>query len=272
MERMNCFFLKSLLALLFISVNLFSQPELLNRYMIVRSAPSYVINVNASLSISALELGGTYNSDFHSEFVKNGESFGTRSGSGILLTSKVKLHNSSRFWFTQSAAYNNLRSYLFTGGKNNSDKGSASYNCFTGALGVEYNLFPNYNIVPFVAAELNASVISGELTVWSKTVTDPYHTESYNILSSFRMGFGLSAGTNIMLSNRVGINLTAKYSYLNLLFRSSEGSSTDKEFSLRDAKVSEDLLFSGKKRFTFFSAGVGISFYFGIREKYYRLN
>ncbi len=272
MERVNCFLLQTLLALLLISASLSSQHELLHRYMIVRSAPSYIINVNTSLSISALELGGVYNSDFHSEFVKNGESFGTRNGAGISITSKIKLHKSSRIWFTQSAAYNNLQSYLFTDGKTNSDNGSASYNCFTGSMGVEYNLFPNYNIVPFIAAELNASIISGELNVWTQTTTDPYHTESYDILSSFRMGIGLSAGTNIMLSNRFGLNLNAKYSYLNLFFRSSEGSSTDKVFRLRDDKISEDLLFSGKKRFTFFSIGAGISFYFGIKEKYYRLN
>ncbi|KXK43696.1 MAG: hypothetical protein UZ05_CHB002002784 [Chlorobi bacterium OLB5] len=252
MERLNSLILKSLLIILFLSGNIFAQQKDRNRFMIVRSAPSFILNVNSLLSISALELGGVYNSDFHSEFVKNGESFGTRNGAGISITSKIKLHKSSRIWFTQSAAYNNLQSYLFTDGKTNSDNGSASYNCFTGSMGVEYNLFPNYNIVPFIAAELNASIISGELNVWTQTTTDPYHTESYDILSSFRMGFGLSAGTNIMLSNRFGLNLNAKYSYLNLFFRSSEGSSTDKVFRLRDDKISEDLLFSGKKRFTFF--------------------
>lgn len=272
MERVYWFTLKTLLIIALTSLNLFSQQKLSNRYMIVRSAPAYILNINISLSISALELGGVYNSDFHSEFVKNGESFGTRNGLGISAVSKIRMHKSSRIWFTQNIAYNNIRSYLFSDGKTNSDNGSASYNCFTGALGFEYNLFPNYNIVPFISAELNASLISGELEVWSQVPNDPYNTETYKVLSSFRMGYGLSAGSNIMLSNNIGLNITAKYSYLNLFFRSAEGNSSDKEFRLRDAKVTEDLLFSGKKRFTFFSINAGISFYFGIKEKYYRLN
>lgn len=272
MERTYIQNLRSLFLIILIPFNIFAQQINESRFMIVRSAPAHIINVNTLLSISALELGGVYNSDFHSEFVKNGESFGTRNGIGFSVASKINIHKSSRIWFTQNIAYNNIRSYLFSSDKNNSDEGSASYNCFTGAVGIEYNLFPNFNIVPFISAELNASLISGTLNVWTQTASDPYYTESYDILSSFRMGYGLTAGSYIMLSNKVGINITAKFSYLNLFFRSSEGKSTDKEFRLRDAKVSEDLLFSGKKRFTFFSVGAGITFYFGIKEKYYKLN
>ncbi len=251
---------------------LYSQQTHIQRYMVVRTAPVFMLSVNGSLSLSALELGGTYNSDFHSELVKEGESFGTRNGIGLTVSAKENIHKSSKYWLTQSIAYNNLKSYLFNSAKTNSDKGSASYNVFTAAAGGEYNILPSYSFKIFVGAELNASLISGSIDVWVQDPSDPYNTDSYKILPSFRMGLGITAGTNYMLSNKVGFNFAAKYSYLNAFLKSSEGSSFDTEFRLRDAMVSNDLLFSGKKRFTFFSFQAGISFYFGINEKYYKLN
>lgn len=262
----------SFIILILFSLKLSAQETIVKKIMLVNSAPSFIINVSGIYSVSMLELGGVYNSDFQSDLVKKGESFGTRGGYGVSVSSKIRLHKTSRLWFTQSLSYNNIKSYILSQSKTNSDNGKADYKCFTGSLGAEYNFLPNYSIKIFTGAEVNASLISGSMDVWNQIPGDPYNTDSYKILPSFRIGFALTAGTNYMLSRSIGVNFTVKYNCLNALLRSAEGNNSDKEFRLRDGNSSNGLLFSGNKQFSFFSVSAGLSLYFGIAQKKYRLN
>lgn len=273
MKKIN----KALLFILIFSVIVpyhasLSQHKVVKKYMIVRNAPSYVIQVSGLFDLSAQELAGTYNSDFHSELVAKGETFGTRNGIGASIISKVRITRNSRLWFDQSISYHRIQSYVLTGSKTNSDNGNANYNCYTGGLGMEYNFSPKYSIKVFAGAELNASIINGNMNIWVPVAGDPYNTDEYKILNSFRIGYGLSAGGTYMISKRLGINFIAKYSCLNALFKSSAGSDDDREFALRDGPTKESTAFSGKKNFSFFSVGSGITFYFGIKNKKYKLN
>lgn len=242
------------------------------KYMIVKCAPKFVLQINALYSVSALNLGGAYNSDFHSELVKKGENLGTRNGIGISAVSKQSISSCSRYWFVQSVSFNMIQSYLVTGTKTNSDQGKSKYNCYTGGLGFEYNLSPNYSTKVYAGAEINASVINGEMDIWMQVAGKPYNTENFRISNSFRMGFGVTSGASFMVNKNFGLNISAKYSCLNVLFRSAKGNSTDREFTLRDGNSDYPLLFAGEKNFSFFSVGAGVTFYFGIKEKSYKLN
>lgn len=250
----------------------FAQQTVMKKYMIVKSAPSYILQISGFFDLSALELAGTYNSDFHSSLVTKGETFGTHNGVGASIISKISIAGNSRLWFNQSVSFHRIQSYLLTGIKTNSDKGKANYNSYTGGLGLEYNFSPNYSIKIYGGAELNASLINGSMDIWIPEIGDPYNTESFRILNSFRIGYGLSTGGTYMLSKKIGINFTAKYSCLNVLLKSAEGRDSDREFTLRDGSSKENLIFSGNKNFSFFSVGTGITIYFGIKNKKYKLN
>lgn len=273
MFRKNYLFLLILISLFFIpGKGLFTQQTVVNKYMIVKSVPKYIIQVNGLYNLSALELGGSYNSDFHSSLVKEGKYFGTRNGIGASIVSKIRLTESSKFWLSQSISYNRQQSYMLIGNKANSDAGYANFNSYTGAVGIEYNFTPRYSVKTFAGAEINASVINGNMEIWMQVPGNPYNTESYKLLNSFRLGFGVFSGATFMLSNKLGMNFTAKYNCLNLLLRSADGVDSDKEFTLRDADSDNGLLFSGNKNFSFFSVGAGLTFYFGVEEKKYKLN
>ncbi len=259
-----------LLPVVFSSNMLFSQQADNNTYMVVLGVPKYVIQINGYYDKSILELSGTYNSDFHSELVTRGETFGAHYGFGGGLVSKLSLDERSNFWFTQSLSYHRVQSYFLEDKSGNMDQGRAGFNCITGGLGVEYNFTPNYSVKIFAGAELNASSISGNMEIWFPSGRDSY-IENYKVLSSFRMGYGLVGGGTYMIGKKVGINLFFKLSNLNAFVRYSEGKSEDKEFRLRDGSSGDALLFSGNKSFSFYSIGTGVSFYFGISEKRYRL-
>lgn len=249
-----------------------TQKTVVKKYMIVKNAPGYVLQINGLYSMSALNLGGAYNSDFQSALVKSGENLGTRNGLGASIVSKISISGDSRLWFVQSLSFNLIQSYLLAGTKLNSDNGKAKYNCYTGGLGFEYNITPNYSTKVFAGAEINASMINGSMDIWMPVASQPYNTENFKVSNSFRMGYSISTGASFMLSKQLGLNLVAKYSCLNALFRSAEGTNTDTEFTLRDGNSTEPLLFSGIKIFSFFSVGAGVSIYFGVIEKKYKLN
>lgn len=262
----------SFIVLILLSSELSAQETIIKKIMLVNSAPSFIINVNGIFSVSMMELGGAYNSDFQSDLVKKGETFGTRSGFGASVYSKIRIHKNSRLWITQSLSFNNIKSYLLSQSKTNSDNGKAEFKCFTGGLGAEYNFLPKYSIKVFAGAEMNASIISGSMDVWTQIPGDPYNTETYKILPSFRIGFAFTAGTYYMLSRSFGFNLTAKYNCLNAFLRNAKGNDSDKEFELRDGNSPDGLLFSGNKQFSFFSLSAGLAYYFGVSQKKYRLN
>jgi hypothetical protein len=223
--------------------------------MVVMGAPKYVIQFNGYYDRSIFELSGTYNSDFHSELVTKGETFGTHYGFGGGVNSKISLDERSNFWFTQNLSYHRLQSYFLE------DK----------TVNIEYNFTPNYTVKFYAGAELNASVIDGNMEIWYPLEHSSY-VENYDILSSFRLGYGLIAGGAYMVSKKVGINMNIRLNNLNAFVRYSEGNSEDKQFRLRDGSSNDALLFSGDKNFSFYSMGIGVSFYFGITEKRYKLN
>lgn len=258
---------------LFIGSVIFGQTTEIKRYMIVRSAPKFTLQINLNYNQSLLELNGTYNDDYQSENVFTGQTFGADKGFGGSVISKIALDQRGSFRFTQSLAYNRLLSYTFGAKTTVADNGKATYNCFTGGLGMEYNFTPAHRFKIYFGAELNASMINGDAKVWFEnrgTIGGPSDS-SYKITNSFRMGYGLLIGSEYLLSNDFGINIGAKLTNANTFLKKSEGSNSDTEFKLRDAD-DPNLKFAGKKNFSFYTITAGINFYFGVTEKRYKLN
>jgi hypothetical protein len=260
------------IAFLVTSHQLFGQTTEIKRYMIVRSTPTYTLQFNINYNQSVLELNGTFNDDYQSTNVYSGETFGADKGFGANIISKISLNDRGSFRFTQSLSYNRLLSYTFGAKTTVADNGKANYNCFTGGLGIEYNFTPAHQFKIFFGAEMNASMINGDAKIWFENRTNPPPTDSsYKIKNSFRMGYGLMIGSEYLINNNFGLNIGARLINANAFLKQAEGQNSDTEFSLRDA-ADPNLKFAGKKSFSFYSIIAGINFYFGVKEKRYKLN
>ncbi len=253
----------------------YGQKTQIKRYMIVRSSPSYTLQFSIDYNQSLLELSGAYNDDYQSETVYDGESFGADKGYGLSALSKINLNERGSLRFTQSLTFNRILSYTFGDKTTVADNGKANYNCFTAGLGMEYNFTPAHKFKIFMGAELNASMINGDVSVWfeNRGQPDPPYTEYYKVTNSFRLGFGLMLGSEFVLSDKFGLNIGARILNVNALLKEAKGTNADKEFKLRDDSDS-NLNFAGnnRKSFAFYSIMAGVNFFFGVKEKRYKLN
>ena len=71
------------LIIIFLSAGVISSQEkktYLAKYMVLRSAPSFTLEINGHYNQSIFELSGAYNDDFQSELLLSGQSFGADKG------------------------------------------------------------------------------------------------------------------------------------------------------------------------------------------------
>lgn len=271
----NNFNIKILFAIMIFSVSagIFAQNTEIKRYMIVRSTPSYTLTFNIDYNQSLLELSGAYNDDYQSVNVFDGETFGADKGYGTSILSKIILNERGSIRFTQSLTFNRILSYTFGDKTTVADNGKANYNCFTGGLGFEYNFTPAHRFKMFMGAEINASMINGEISVWFENRGFTPYTEKYKVTNSFRMGYGFMFGSEYMINESFGLNIGVRLINANAFLKEAKGTNADTEFKLRD-NIDPNLKFAGsnKKSFSFYSILAGINLYFGIKEKRYKLN
>lgn len=275
MKRNSKFSIYAGAAILFlISTGIFAQRTELKRYMIVRNTPSYTLQFNIDYNQSVLELSGAYNDDYQSETVYDGESFGADKGYGLSAISKIILTERGHLRFTQSLTYNRILSYTFGDKSTVADDGKANYNCFTAGLGMEYNFTPAHRFKIYLGGELNANMINGDIKIWfeNRGIGAPYN-EEYKVKNSFRFGYSLVLGSEYLLNDNFGLNLAARLINANAFNKSAKGTNEDTEFELRDG-IDPNLKFAGnnKKNFSFYSIMAGVNFYFGVKEKRYKLN
>ncbi len=262
-----------ILTVLFSAAAVNAQNTEIKRYMIVRSTPSYTLQFNIDYNQSVMELSGAYNDDYQSETVYDGETFGADKGYGASILSKIILNDRGSIRFTQSLTYNRLLSYTFGSKTTLADNGRANFNCFTGGLGFEYNFTPAHKFKIYMGAELNASMINGDIKVWFENRGGTPSDSSWTISNSFRMGYGFIIGSEYLINDNFGLNIGARLLNTNAFLKNSEGSNSDTEFKLRD-KADPNLKFAGNnnKSFSFYSIMAGVNFYFGVKEKRYKLN
>lgn len=141
-------------------------------------------------------------------------------------------------------------------------------NLITLSLGAEYSLNPGKKINPFVGLELAANLFGGSIESTGDT------SFTINRSQDTRIGVIANAGANIMFSQNVGLILGVKYSYTNLIGKSTQtitntsNTNTDEEQSgtlaifelpLNDAESATNK----SKTFTYFQIYAGISINFG---------
>lgn len=248
----------------------------LKKYVVIRNSPSFTLLVNLNYSQSALELAGTFNGDFRSDQFIKGETFGAGKGVGGNIVGKYSLGDKGNWRALFSVSYNRIQSYLFGSKPTLADQGQSSFNTFSFGLGLEDNFTPNHNFKIYASIELLASMISGKATMWVKHIPDPY-TYDVKFKNSFRVGYTFGGGTEYMLNENIGLNISARFSHLNLIGKQSVDiqntplADETLEISLPDGSSKTSTLFAGDKNFAFFTIQAGVCFYWGINEKRYKL-
>ncbi len=247
-----------------------SDSPYLKKYMIVRTAPTFTLQLNLNYNQSVLELAGTYNDDFRSVDFLKGETFGTDKGFGANVTSKLALNSKGSLRLVASLSYNRLMTYLF-GKSALADFGETKFNTFSGGVGLENCFTPNYNFKLYGGGEFLASTINGKGTIWVENRTGTPYSYKINIKNSFRLGFSIYGGTEYLLTNELGANLGFKFTLSNLFLKESDNTSDSTDFILEDGNPDSPGRYMGNKNFAFFSVHFGLCFYWGIIEKKYEL-
>ncbi len=116
-------------------------------------------------------------------------------------------------------------------------------------------------------------MINGDVKVWFQNRGGTPYNEEYKITNSFRMGYGVMIGSEYVVNESFGLNIAARLINANAFLKQSKGTNADTEFQLRD-KADPNLKLAGdhNKKFSFYSIMAGVSFYFGVKEKRYKLN
>jgi len=255
-----------------------SQNTTLKKYVVIRNSPSFTLLVNLNYSQSALELAGTFNGDFRSEQFMNGETFGAGKGVGGNITGKYSLGDKGNWRALFSLSFNHIQTYLFGSKPTLADQGESSFNAFSFGLGLEDNFTPNHNFKIYAAFELIASMINGKAKMWVHIPPESYnYTYNVKFKNSFRVGYTFGGGTEYMLNENIGLNISAWFSHLNLIGKqtaditNTPAANETIEISLPDGSSKTSALFAGDKNFAFFTIQAGVCFYWGIKEKRYKI-
>jgi hypothetical protein len=231
----------------------------------VRTAPEFTLQFNGGFNYGLGELNSNYETIFEVQQFENGQNFGARVGYGVFALGKIPLRNYVNFRITFFAGANFFNNNKFT--SKASSSGSIKYQIFSLGGGFENSFTPSFKVKPYFGASILFNVIMGH----AKYVNDDTLSKDITIKPSFRIGALLCAGIEYLVSDRTGLNFGINLISANLLLKQSKVSSSDTEIPLRDKRVTFPLFQSGYKQFLFTSFFVGVNFYFGIKERAFRL-
>lgn len=238
----------------------------------VLTVPKFILSVSAGLNTGAMELT-SHNGGFSRNDFVLGRNFSARNGYGFNLTGKLPLSKKGMFWIDFIAGFDRFQSDIFA---KNTNEGKVSYNSFNGGVGIEYNFTPTHRVKYFVGANPLLSVINGK----SELINPDNNRVDIRIKSSVRIGYQAFLGMDFAVEKNFGFNISIKFTHANLLLKNSEmpeeDESTDPPTSVvglnDDAVTATDPIeFAGWKQFAYFSARAGISYFFGVKQKRYKL-
>lgn len=231
----------------------------------VRSAPDFTLQFNGGFNYGLGELNSNYETIYEVQEFENGQNFGTRIGYGAFAQGKIPIKNYVNFRITFFAGANFFSNNKFTSKASNS--GSIKYQVFSIGGGFENSYTPSFKIKPYFGASILFNVIMGQ----AKYINDDSISKDITIKPSFRIGALICAGIEYLMSDRTGLNFGINLISANLLLKQSKVVSSETEIPLRDKRLTFPLFQSGYKQFLFTSFFVGINFYFGIKERAFRL-
>lgn len=283
---MNKLFLKILLVFVLIySNNLFSQNYQLKIDTVVtkktkiitivtlRTVPKFILHFNGGYNSGAMELT-SHNGGFSRQDLLEGKTFGVRNGFGFNLIGKIPINKSGKFWIDIVTGFDRFKSNMIA---SNDQEGEVAYNSINGGVGMEYNFTPTHKVKYFIGANTLISSISGSSRLMN---TQDNNVISVDIKSGIRLGYSVFVGLEYAFARNIGLNLGFKFTHANLLMKDTEvgeqipEGSTHFETHLNDDPIptgDDPVLFAGWKQFAYYSGSVGISYFFGVKEKKYRL-
>lgn len=235
-----------------------------------RTLPKFILHVSGGLNVGALELT-SHNGGFSREDYNTGKNFSVRNGFGFSMIGKIPLSKKGNFWLDIITGFDRFQSDLMA---DNTGEGKVSYNNINFGLGIEYNFTPTHKVKYYFGANPLFSFISGDAQL-----SNPDNNRvDVNIISSFRMGYQAFLGMEYALAKNVGINCGLRFTHANLLLKHTEIPIEDPdEFTptssvpLNDDSTVDPIQFGGWKQFAYFTGNVGISFFFGTKERKYKL-
>jgi opacity protein-like surface antigen len=225
----------------------------------VKSAPTFVLSFSGNFNIGVSELDVVDNPTQ----LFGGQNFGVRNGYGFNAIGKIPIDKQKgNLRIIIHSGYNHFQgtfnSAVFTNSK-------VKYDIISGGVGLENNFTPKFSVKPFIGAAIIGSMISGNSTFDTAST----HFD-ITIKNSFRLGYTLYGGIEYGLSNSVGINLGARFTNVNTWLKSTKGDPNATEISLRDAYTSNPLPFGGWKNFAYTSFYLGVSMYFGVKDRIFK--
>jgi hypothetical protein len=238
------------------------------RIVRVRTVPKFLIQLSGAYNLGALELSGHNGGFSRLDFVR-GRTYGARNGYGVSIIGKIPLHKKGNFWLDIVTGFNRFQSDLIA---DNTIDGKVYYNAFSGGIGVDYCFTPADRVKYFIGLNTLASVISGKVSLpYDITVYDPIRYQDVKINSAFRLGYSVFAGIEYAFEKNVGFNAGFKFTHANLLLKKTTVPTNDTETELNDDGADPPVLYGGWKQFAYSSVFAGVSFYFGVKERRYKL-
>ncbi len=238
------------------------------RIIKVMTVPKFLLQVSGAYNFGAMELSG-HNGGFSKIGFIQGKTFGARNGYGVNIIGKIPLHKKGNFWLDIITGFNRFQSDLIA---DNSDDGKVAYNVFSGGIGADYNFSPADRVKYFIGANALASYITGKASLpYDITVYDPIRIQDIKIKGAFRLGYSVFAGLEYAFEKNVGLNAGFKFTHANLLLKKTTVPTSDTETGLNDNSADPPVIYGGWKQFAYASVFAGVSFYFGVKERRYKL-
>ena len=233
----------------------------------VRTVPKFVIHVNASYNSGAMELTG-HNGGFSRADYIEGKNFGARHGFGFNLIGKLPLRKKGDLWLDFITGFDRFQSDLIA---KNTEEGRATYNSFSGGVGLEYDFTSYHKVKYYLGFNPLLSVITGK----SWLINPDNNRIDINIKSSVRLGYSAFFGLEYAFEKDFGVNLSIEFTHANLLLKNSEPaveeSNAVSTVGLNDDASTSEIQFAGWKQFAYFSGSVGFSYFFGVKERRYKV-
>lgn len=234
----------------------------------VMTVPKFLLQISGSYNSGAMELTG-HNGGFTKGDYVNGRNFGARNGYGFNILGKLPLDRKGHFWLDFVTGFTRFQSNLFA---DNTEEGRVSYNVFSGGFGADYAFTATHRVKYFAGLHALASVITGSASIpYDITIYDPIRFQEVDVNPAFRIGYSVFTGLEYAFEKNVGLNLGFKFTHANLLLKKSVEPTTDFEQELNDDSTDPPVLYAGWKQFAYASVFAGVSFYFGVKEKRYKL-
>ena len=231
-----------------------------------RTAPKFILELSGGWNFGAMELSG-HNGGFSLYDFTAGKSFCARNGFGVNLSGKYPLGKEAKFWLVALAGFNRFQSNLIA---KNEEEGKVSYNAFSGGLGLDYNFTPTHRVKYFFGANVLFSLIGGNASIVTDIITQA-KTE-LKIKQSLRIGYSAYVGLDYAIENNFGLNCGVKFTHANLLMKESK-EAVNNEIYLNDKNSGTipSYAYSGWKQFAYVNVFAGVSYYFGVKERKYKL-